>query len=102
MKLEAVDGGADAFFFALLLDSHDARDAVHLDRASGEILEVQGELHARACFELQVGEEVDTARTDVASHGVAPLKPYRHVGGEPLLESSGHAAHSVFALIRWS
>lgn len=90
MKLEAVNGGPYASFFPVLLDSYDARDAVHLYRASREALEVQCEPHRRARFKLHVGDEVNAARADVAGHGATVLQPYGHGCSEPLLFSAGH------------
>src|SRR5262245_37895062 len=90
LELEALNGGRYALFSVLLLDTHDAREAVHLQRSPREALKIERERHGGAGFERHVGYEVDAVRTDVARDCAAALQPHRERGLESLFLSAGH------------
>src|SRR5688572_10370401 len=91
-KLEAADACGHAFLLPLLLDPHDARDAIDRDRPAGEALEFQREPHRRALLQRRVSYEIDAVRADVAHHALALLEPQAQRGVEPLVSASRHGA----------
>ena len=75
MELDTFEGNRNPLAFPLRVDSDDSRGATGRNRACLMSLELQCETQAPADLEVEVGQEVDAAGTDVAQHAFAVIEP---------------------------
>src|SRR5687768_12664847 len=91
-KFKAIDRHPHAFLVPPLLDAHDARDAIEMNRPAGEVLKLERELHRLSLRKRDVSDEVHAACADGMGDAFALSELDGHVAFEAFVAALVHEA----------
>src|SRR5262245_4321589 len=90
VELDAFEHRADPSQRAVRIDPHHARLAARGHDPDLQARELQRELERFSGLQVDIGEEVDAARADVAHVAIAPIELDPEVAVEPLVSARAH------------